>query len=92
MGGRSGVMVSMQDSGLSSLDSNHCQNNELWSWAAPSFLMVPLFTQVYKWVHSQGCALRVPRCLRQLTFAFGRPDKLIFLHISFMLGALDLIV
>ena len=25
---------------------------------------------------SQGCDLRVPGCLRRLTFAFGRPDKL----------------
>ena len=40
----------------------------------------------------QGCALRVPGCLRRLTFAFGRPDNLNFFHISFMLGTLDLIV
>ena len=25
----------------------------------------------------QGCALRVPGCLRQLTFAFGQPDNII---------------
>ena len=23
----------------------------------------------------QGCALRVPGCLRRLTFAFGQPDS-----------------
>ena len=29
-------------------------------------------------VFFQGCALRVPGCLRRLTFAFGRLDKLTF--------------
>ena len=40
----------------------------------------------------QGCALRAPRYLRRLTFAFGRPDKLTFFHVIFTLGILDLIV
>ena len=30
------------------------------------------FSDIY-----QGCTLRVPGCLRRLTFAFGRPDNLI---------------
>ena len=37
----------------------------------------------------QGCAMRVPKCLRLLTFAFGGPDKpTFFIIISFMLGTL----
>ena len=39
----------------------------------------------------QSHALRVPGCLRRLTFAFKHPDKLTF-FISFLLGALDNIV
>ena len=41
------------------------------------------FFQAFATFLLQGCALRVPGCLRRLTFAFGRPDKL---------GTLDLIV
>ena len=36
-----------------------------------------LFGIVMKHSLKQGCALRVPGCLRRLTFAFERPDNLI---------------
>ena len=31
----------------------------------------------FPFIISQGCALRVPRSLSRLTFAFGQPDNLI---------------
>ena len=43
-------MVSELDSGSSGPGSSPGQGTALCSWARPFTLIVPLFTQVYKWV------------------------------------------
>ena len=50
VGRRSGLMFSALDSGSGGPGSRLGRGTALWSWARYFTLIVPLFTQVYKWV------------------------------------------